>query len=49
LTGLIIYALDTIIFVFTKEWFSLGFHVFALLMLGNGYNALLAKKKDDKI
>lgn len=45
LTGLIIYGLDTIIFVFTKEWFSLGFHVFALLMLGNGYNALLAKKR----
>jgi len=45
LTGLIIYGLDTIIFVFTKEWFSLGFHVFALVMLGNGYNALLAKKR----
>lgn len=49
LTGLIIYGLDTIIFVFTKEWFSLGFHIFALLMLGNGYNALLAKRRDVKI
>lgn len=49
LTGLIIYGLDTIIFVFTKEWFSLGFHVFALLMLGNGYNALIAKKKETNI
>lgn len=49
LTGLIIYGLDTIIFVFTKEWFSLGFHVFALLMLGNGYNALIAKKRGTNI
>lgn len=49
LTGLIIYGLDTIIFVFTKEWFSLGFHVFALLMLGNGYNALIAKKRETNI
>ncbi len=49
LTGLIIYGLDTIIFVFTKEWFSLGFHIFALLMLGNGYNALIAKKRETNI
>lgn len=49
LTGLVIYALDTIIFVITKEWFSLGFHVFALLMLGNGYNALLAKRREAQI
>ena len=49
LTGLIIYGLDTIIFVFTKEWFSLGFHIFALLMLGNGYNALIAKKRGTNI
>jgi hypothetical protein len=40
LTGLIIYGLDTIIFLFTKEWFSLGFHLFALLMLYTGYDAL---------
>jgi hypothetical protein len=49
LIGLIIYGLDTIIFIFTKEWFSLGFHVFALLMLGNGYNALIAKKRETNI
>ncbi|HET7733952.1 MAG TPA: hypothetical protein VFK73_08955 [Paludibacter sp.] len=46
LTGLIIYGLDTVIFMFSKEWFSIGFHVFALLMLGNGYNALIAKKRE---
>jgi len=40
LTGLIIYGLDTMIFLFTKEWFSLGFHLFALLMLYTGYDAL---------
>ena len=46
LAGLIIYGLDTVIFMFSKEWFSIGFHVFALLMLGNGYNALIAKKRE---
>jgi hypothetical protein len=45
LIGLIVYGLDTIIFIFAKDWLSLGFHVFALLMLTNGYNALITKKR----
>lgn len=45
LAGLIIYGLDTLIFIFTKEWFSLGFHILALWMLYNGYKALLTLKK----
>ena len=41
LTGLIIYGLDTLIFLFTKQWYSLGFHILALLGLYYGYKALL--------
>ena len=48
LTGLILYGLDTVIFIFTKEWFGLGFHVFAFIMLLTGYNALLTKIKATK-
>lgn len=46
LTGMIIYGLDTVIFIFTKEWFVFGFHVFALIMLNAGYSALLLKIKE---
>lgn len=49
LVGLILYGLDSLIFIFTKEWFSFGFHVFAFLMLANGYNALIAKKRETHI
>lgn len=48
LTGLIIYGLDTVIFIFTREWFSLGFHVFAFIMLLAGYDALLTRIKETK-
>ena len=48
LIGLIIYGFDTMIFVFTKEWFSLGFHIFALIMLYGGYVALRTKLKETK-
>jgi hypothetical protein len=48
LTGLIIYGLDTIIFIFMKEWFNFGFHVFAFILLSTGYNALLVKIKETK-
>jgi len=44
LTGLIIYGIDTIIFIFTKDWFSIAFHLFAFWVLFVGYRALLTKK-----
>ena len=46
LIGLIIYGLDTVVFVFSKDWFCLGFHIFAIIMLSTGYNALIVKKKE---
>jgi len=47
LTGLIIYGIDTIIFIFTKEWFSIAFHLFAFWVLFVGYRALLTIKKNE--
>ena len=48
LSGLIIYGLDTLLFIFTKEWYSLAFHLFALLGLFAGFNALLKSIKETK-
>jgi len=48
LTGMIIYVIDTLIFVLSKEWFSVAFHLWCLLMLYAGYNALLENKKANK-
>ena len=47
LTGLIIYGIDTIIFVFTKDWFSIAFHLFAFWVLFVGYRALLTINKNE--
>ena len=41
LTGLIIYGIDTLIFLLLKQWYDLGFHVLALFGLYYGYKALL--------
>lgn len=49
LIGLILYGLDSLIFVFSKEWWNLGFHIFAFLLLANGYNALIAKKREQQL
>ena len=45
LTGLIIYSIDTVIFLFAKEWVALGFHVFALIGIYMGYKKLLERIK----
>lgn len=47
LTGLVIYGIDTVLFIFTKEWFSVAFHIFAFWMLFVGYRTLLTKKKNE--
>ena len=46
LAGIIIYVLDTLIIIFSKEWFSFAFHLFALWFLYVGYKTLLKKKKE---
>lgn len=40
LTSLILYGLDTVIFVFTQTWIGLLFHLFFLYGLWTGYRAL---------
>lgn len=37
--GMILYALDGIIFLLTQDWPSFGFHIFALVCLFNGFKA----------
>ena len=41
LTGLIIYGIDTVFSLLIKDWYSFGFHLFALLGLYAGYKALI--------
>ncbi|MFQ5608913.1 MAG: hypothetical protein ACE5F8_01425 [Woeseiaceae bacterium] len=35
--GMIVYALDGLIFVLVQDWVSVGFHAFVLFMLWGGY------------
>jgi len=48
LIGMIWYGLDTLIFITSKDWYSIGFHIFALIGLYGGYKALLTKRKETK-
>jgi hypothetical protein len=48
LTGLIIYGIDTLFFLYPIQWYSLGFHVLALFGLYSGYKALLTSISDLK-
>jgi phosphate starvation-inducible membrane PsiE len=45
ITGLVIYALDCLIFIWVKDWLSVGFHVFALWMIFIGTTACLRLNK----
>jgi hypothetical protein len=44
-TGLILYAIDALIYVGMQSWMSVGFHVFALFFIGRGMLALRAALK----
>ena len=46
LTGLIVYLIDSILFLLARNWFSFGFHVFVLIGVVNGYNLYLKKGKE---
>jgi hypothetical protein len=39
MVGMILYALDGLIFIWAKDWLGLGFHGFALFMIYGGYQA----------
>ncbi|HEY4785653.1 MAG TPA: hypothetical protein VIH57_06375 [Bacteroidales bacterium] len=37
ITGVIIYTLDALLFLYFREWMAFGFHVFALVMISKGF------------
>ena len=39
LLGMVLFALDGALFVLIQDWVGVGFHAFALLMIGRGYAA----------
>jgi hypothetical protein len=40
LIGMVLYALDGLLYLLVQDWLSLGFHGFALYCMFNGYTAL---------
>ncbi|MFB3883326.1 MAG: hypothetical protein ACE149_18825 [Armatimonadota bacterium] len=42
LTGMVLYLLDTLIFLLVGDWVGVGFHVFFLAMLWGGYGFVRA-------
>jgi hypothetical protein len=47
ITGMLVYALDTIIFILIRDWWSVGFHVFVIGLISGGYDSL--KKKNETL
>lgn len=47
LTGMVLYALDGMLFWTAGAWLGLGFHVFVLALLYQGFAALLALERLD--
>jgi hypothetical protein len=45
IVGIIIYSLDTLIFLFVSDWFSFGFHIFAIIGIIYGFKAKLKLSK----
>jgi len=48
ITGLVIYTLDTLIFLITKDWWSIGFHIFAIVGIISGLKAKIKLNKFGK-
>ena len=46
--GMAMYAVDGLIFLWLKDWLSLGFHAFVLLMLAGGVQAQLQLNRLEK-
>ena len=47
LAGMVVYALDALIFLPAQDWEALAFHVFVLYMLWRGFAALRALRRHD--
>ncbi len=48
LIGIILYSLDALIFFLFKNYIAIGFHLFALFGMVNGFSKLLKLKKERK-
>ena len=48
-TGIILYTLDALIYLFFSEWFAFGFHVFALVMIIRGFIKVFEYNKINKL
>jgi hypothetical protein len=46
IVGMVLYGLDGLLFLLVKDWLSMGFHVFALVFIFKGYQALNLLKAD---
>ncbi len=46
LFGMILYGLDTLLFIIIKDWWCVGFHVFVLIMIYYGIVSLNKKKEN---
>ena len=46
LFGMILYGLDTLLFIIIKDWWCVGFHVFVLIMMYYGIVSLNKKKEN---
>jgi len=46
LFGMILYGLDTLLFIIIKDWWCVGFHIFVLIMIYYGIVSLNKKKKN---
>ncbi len=40
IAGMVLYTIDGLLFVYVKDFFGIGFHLFALFFIFNGYRAL---------
>jgi hypothetical protein len=45
LVGMVLYALDGLLFLLVADWISIAFHVFALVCMGKGYQALRSLRR----
>ena len=45
ITGVSMYALDTLLFVFVKDWISFGFHVFVIIGISAAILSLIEERK----
>lgn len=45
ISGIVIYSLDTLLFLFIQDWLSVGFHVFVVIGIITGYLSMSDKVK----